>query len=160
MRLQWCCSLRWGSLWPISGFCVFYLGSSLPVLTDFYCFTILKEWAAPVGVVSWDGHCCMAQAETKGEAEYWRGQGQVLKCPNKVIIALSYVWLFSIWACTPQSSGMHWWPWKLLVSSVSEPTCLGLPVQGGWSSECGYTGKATAGAPLWNAHEVWLSFVD
>lgn len=65
---------------------------------------------------------------------------------------------------TPQSSGMPWWPWKLLVSSGSWPRFLGLSVQGGWSSKCGYSRKATSRAALWNqlprsAGEVWLSFV-
>lgn len=31
-------------------FFFFKLDFSLPALTDFYCFTILKEWAALIGV--------------------------------------------------------------------------------------------------------------
>lgn len=66
----------------------------------------MKEWAALIGVLSWDGHVAWLKLKQKGEAEYWRVQGQVLKRPNKIIIALSYVWSFNIWTCTPQSSGM------------------------------------------------------
>lgn len=77
----------------------FKLDSSLPVLTDFYYFTILKERAALIAVVSWDGHVGWLQLKQKGEAEYWRVQGQVLKCPNKIIITLSYVWSFNMWTC-------------------------------------------------------------
>lgn len=36
--------------------------------------------------------CCMAQAETKRSGWVPRVQGQVLKCPNKIISALSYIW--------------------------------------------------------------------
>lgn len=68
---------------------------------------------------SWD--VAQLKLKQKGEAEYWRVQGQVLKCPNKIIIAVSCVWSFNIWTCTPQRSGVCWWPWKLLVSSVSWP---------------------------------------
>lgn len=125
MGPQWCCSLRWGSLWPISDLFIFLMDSSFPVLTNFYCFTILKEWTALIGVVSWDGRVAWFKLKQKGEAEYWRVQGQVLKCPSKIIIALSYLWSFNIWTCTPQNSGMCWWLWKFLVSSVSYHRFMG-----------------------------------
>lgn len=87
-------------------FCFFFkLDSTLPVLTDFYCFTILKEWAALIAVVSWDGHVAWLKLKQKGEAEYWRVQGQVLKCPNKIISALSYLWSFNRWTCNTSKLG-------------------------------------------------------
>lgn len=104
----------------------FKLNSSLPVLADLYCFTILKEWATLTGVVTWD--VAWLKVKQKGEAEYWRVQGQVLKGPNKTITALSYVWSFNIWTCIPQSSGVCWWSWELLVISVSWLRFLGLSV--------------------------------